>query len=660
MASRFEISVKEIMGETDEGLGKRVIDEMYKDDTENLSTTHSKESGGSPLDFTIFSMADLIQGKPAYGSIQDVLGNFESTLASSMSGFFGQIAESPVVNSLLPDDIHAMLTENSPNPGEDEEEDSGDGGGSTAPGNVSQTASEIISLAKNEVGYAENPPHSNNNKFAPMVGHTPGLAWCSTFISAIFKKAGHPQWQIITAGTESTLDNFMERNAVGSKPKIGALAFFLFRGGRSRGRRVNHVGIVYDWNDQYIKTVDGNAQPLWSNVLTPTGFKQMGDIRPGDAICDPDGEESKVEAVYPQGIKPIYRLTLSDGSTTYASEDHLWRIEDIFPQYKTKIQTTGELKERSTIRPRCRMQPITPPDLGSEEDITIDPYLLGVLIGDGTLSDEKIGFSSVDQEIVESVKRLLPEGMYVTYYGGKGNCDYGLYGSEHGNNPLLRQLRQLGLTGKTAPHKFIPKRYFNISAEQRLQLLRGLMDTDGDADKQNRANFTTSSEQLARDMVQLVRSLGGRTNYNVSSEKTWTSPYQPIKQTGRRAFRVYVTLRGLNPFSLERKSSRIYRDSKMWKGFAVKEIQYVGDYECQCIQVSAESGMYITDDYIPTHNTSGDNERNGGQVAKRSRPRSSVEYYAYPDFVTTGGPPSSRSGSPIGGPPSSRAGPQRG
>lgn len=262
MPQPFEVNIKEIMGETDEGLGKRITDEIYKEGSDNLTTTHSERQGSSPYDFTIFSMADLLQGKPAYGSIEETLGRFETTLSSALSGFVGQIEDSPVLNNLLPDDIHAMLAANSP----DAPEDGGDGssgreGGANGgrAGSAPTEAKEIISLAKNEVGYAESPPGSNKTKFAQIAGVQNGLAWCSTFIKAMFVKAGHPQSTLVTPSTEATLDNFMRINKVGKTPKVGALVFFLFPGSRSRGRRVNHIGIVYDWDDQHVLSIDGNT-----------------------------------------------------------------------------------------------------------------------------------------------------------------------------------------------------------------------------------------------------------------------------------------------------------------------------------------------------------------------------------------------------------------
>lgn len=255
MTSKFEITNEDILSE---GLGSRIIEEMYKDQPENLSTTNSSKEDTRPYNLTIFNMSEIIQGKPAYGSIQESLGRFEDTLGATMSGFFGQVEDSPVLNFLLPDDLHAMLRAQSPGVEGDEEEGEGDGGDSSSRSGSAE-AREIIALAKGEVGYKESPPGSNRTKYAAIAGVADGLAWCSTFLKAMFVEAGHPQANLITPSTESTLDNFMAIDSVGQEPKVGALVFFLFRGNRSAGRRVNHNGIVYDWDDTHIKTVEGNT-----------------------------------------------------------------------------------------------------------------------------------------------------------------------------------------------------------------------------------------------------------------------------------------------------------------------------------------------------------------------------------------------------------------
>lgn len=366
------------------------------------------------------------------------------------------------------------------------------------------------------------------------------------------------------------------------------------------------------------KIVQGNAAPLHSLIATPTGWKRMGDIKVGDEVLTPFGTVTTVTGVYPRGVRPVYRLTLRDGSSAESCNEHLWPIERWKSSVKylggktedgkrayvggndgktrvTEIVTTDELKSRVDKGRQVdlpRIMPVAYP----EADLPIDPYVLGALIGDGHIG--KAGFSWLscnDEEIVEEIRR---RGHTVSEYKVKdGHClTYSVLG-------VSKHLRELGIAGKRSWEKSIPAAYLFGSVQQRTDLLRGLMDTDGTISRKGEMEFTSASRELAEDVQKLVRSLGGRVAINVKTNVKYTSPNQPTPKEARDAYRVQnIRLPEINPFLLSRKAER-WRDRT--RGFnRVVSVEYVRDEEVQCIRVADERHLYLTDDFIPTHNTS--------------------------------------------------------
>ncbi|MFF4409502.1 type IV secretory system conjugative DNA transfer family protein [Streptomyces sp. NPDC001404] len=368
------------------------------------------------------------------------------------------------------------------------------------------------------------------------------------------------------------------------------------------------------------KIVQGNAAPLHSLIATPTGWMRMGDIKVGDEVLTPFGTVTTVTGVYPRGVRPVYRLTLCDGSSAESCNEHLWLIERWKSSVKhlegktedgtrayadgndgktaervTEIVTTDELKSRVDKGHQVdlpRIMPVAYP----EADLPIDPYVLGALIGAGYIG--KAGFSWLscnDGEIVEEIRR---RGHTVSAYKAKnGHCStYSVLG-------VNKHLRELGIAGKRLEEKAIPAAYLFGSMQQRTDMLRGLMDIDGTIGRNGEMEFTSASRELAEDLQKLVRSLGGRVAINVKTNVKYTSPNQPTPKEAGDAYCVQnMRLPGINPFLLSRKAER-WRDHTGGFNRAVS-VEYVRDEEVQCIRVADERHLYLTNDFIPTHNTS--------------------------------------------------------
>lgn len=352
----------------------------------------------------------------------------------------------------------------------------------------------------------------------------------------------------------------------------------------------------------------GKAQPLDSLIKVPGGWATMGDMSVGTEVVTPKGTTTVVTGVYPQGEVDIYRVTFYDGRTAECCGDHLWKVH-IRNEAKTgywKIKTIKEIVQTNSFQNNRVFVPLVEPEDNPDLNLPIDPYLLGVILGDGNISTgASIVITNPDSFIKEKVISRLPEGMCLG--GRRAEIEYNLIGTrEQGSrqrNPLLRTLDSLGLNRTLSHTKFIPAMYLEGSKQQRLDLLNGLMDTDGTADKSGSASFTSTSLDLAKSVQYLVRSLGGIATI-VKKVKTFT--YLGEKKTGLLAYQ--VNIRHKYPeelFSLPRKKERLSNENQYCANFKlrIEKIEHIGKKHAQCISVADEEHLYVTNDFVVTHNT---------------------------------------------------------
>ncbi len=355
----------------------------------------------------------------------------------------------------------------------------------------------------------------------------------------------------------------------------------------------------------------GKAQPVDEPVLTPTGWKPIGELAVGDDVVSADGRPTRIIGVFPQGERPLVEVAFNDGSTTRCDEDHLWTVAtdaDVFQERPWRTTTARELAA-SVREPNGRLRwriPMAEAIQHPTADLPIDPYVMGVLLGDGSF--RKPGgpsFTTIDPEIVTEVKNRLPAGMRVTEYDRRGEvAAYRLVveGMTNWNktNPFLAATKTWGLHGLLAYQKFIPAEYSTGDPVQRLDLLRGLMDTDGFVARDGTIQFNSSSPELAAGVMALVQSLGG-TARRASKVPTYT--HKGKRRFGREHFTVTVRLpNGCVPFALPRKVARC-RDRYYAPLRKIASVTPVGSSEAVCIAVEHPSHLYITRDYLVTHNT---------------------------------------------------------
>lgn len=417
----------------------------------------------------------------------------------------------------------------------------------------------------------------------------------------------------------------------------------------------------------------GKAQPLYSKVLTPNGFIEMCDVQLGTEVFTANGNVAKVSGIFPQGVRDIYEIELQDRTTIRVSDEHL-NVCYWYNEHKKKredfVLTTAELYEKfATYKRKLRMD--VPTVDWEKHDLPIDPYLLGALIGDGSLSGN-FGFSNCEPDVVAKVDGILrrdwnkclklrkgsnkdyfisnvdstsskysfefdsviyntlsdfqkmlmdngyPKFCYLTLLNmAEDNNSVSLkqypelrgrikihvnpnYHTWKSGDPLKNTLSSLGLLVKSS-EKHIPKEYLFADRESRLNLLQGLYDTDGYTERGGATTYTTCSEQLSEDFAFLVRSLGIRdtvvdhlAKYKLNDDWIYTGniahdhnlkiPNElqyctSVKHMGRHRSRQNPPLRN------------------------IVDIRYIGEEECQCIYVDHPDHTYISDGFIPTHNT---------------------------------------------------------
>jgi phosphate starvation-inducible PhoH-like protein len=364
----------------------------------------------------------------------------------------------------------------------------------------------------------------------------------------------------------------------------------------------------------------GRAQPLTAKVLTPDGWRPIGELAVGDLVTGSNGLPTPVLGVYPQGRKPVYRVTTQDGASTLACGEHLWTVrtpDDRSHGRPSRVVQTQDMIGRLRRGHVHRFElPLVEPVEFPARDVPIDPYALGLLLGDGCLTTTATpAFATTDPELAEALEAALPGIELVR----KGEVDYVLRHVRGGRggvitaNPVTAALRELQLAGTRSDTKFVPEAYRFNSAAVRLAVLQGLLDSDGGPVRQPgrtcRVQYTTCSEQLRDDVVFLVRSLGGVAYWRRRPAEGRKPGLARGRAVHHRSDAFVLDIRlpeTIEPFRLERKSEAYALGGGGRPMRFVHSIEPEGETETVCIQVAAEDSLYVTDDLIVTHNTLND------------------------------------------------------
>ena len=366
----------------------------------------------------------------------------------------------------------------------------------------------------------------------------------------------------------------------------------------------------------------GRAQPVDTPVATPGGFRPIGSLEVGDLVIGSGGLPTPVLGVHPQGRKDVFRVTAQDGASTLCCGEHLWTVRTPEDKRDGKQRTVETQEMVGTVRrghARRYELPLVEPVEFVPQDVPIDPYALGLLLGDGCITDKTTPtFCTADPELALALESAL-DGITLTRKGAYDHVlrhDDGHRGGVIVANPVTVALRDLGLAGTGSSTKFVPESYQQNSAWVRLHLLQGLLDSDGgpvtQAGRTARVQYSTTSPQLRDDVVWLVRSLGG-----VAYCRTRPAEDRPPGLANGRsvphvhdAYVLDIRLpEGFHPFRLERKASAYAVSGATRRPRPMRfidSIEPAGEAETVCISVAAEDSLYVTEDFLVTHNTLND------------------------------------------------------
>lgn len=371
----------------------------------------------------------------------------------------------------------------------------------------------------------------------------------------------------------------------------------------------------------------GKGNPVTEVVLTPTGTRLVGDIEVGDFLVGRDGKPTGVLGVFPQGVQQLYRVSFTDKTSVVVDGDHLWAVHSAVMKDRGragKVLSTRALREGPLRDGAGNLRwyiPICDPvQFETAAPLPIDPYLLGVLLGDGSVVTATVRLTSDDPYIVAAAAAVLPDGATlvcapftphnrVKRAAERGCAPEGVRDQNFrvvGGRELVRRLRELGVFGKRAWEKSVPSSYLVASELDRRSLLQGLLDTDGGLPYADRSSssveFTSTSEQLVDDVTWLVQSLGGTARK--SAPRRTSYPYKGEKRLGRPSWRLSVQLpKGVAPFRLPRKADGYRERVKYQPTRGILSIEPEGREHTVCFKVDAADELFLLRNFTTTHNT---------------------------------------------------------
>lgn len=366
----------------------------------------------------------------------------------------------------------------------------------------------------------------------------------------------------------------------------------------------------------------GKAQPIDTLIPTPNGCKKLGDLVVGDYVFNRHGKPIKVIGIFDQGMLDAYKVTFEDGRSTICNDEHLWTYITSKGNFKTRslrelMDTNYKcIDERGRTVHKYRI-PISEATQYSPKEFDIDPYVLGAFLGNGRLSITQLTLSSNDLYVVEEISKLigatgyhrvseknynyvfaLPDDIRDTHTDSCKSCKY------FQTSAFFRKYPQL--CGCLARNKRIPEDYFYGSIEQRWSLIQGLFDTDGSIAHTDRSSVTYSSVSLGllQDIKYILASLGYsstiKAQNRLNNGKLLTCWELYIKSPNNDKWRF---------FRLPRKRQYAERISKnpcrrSYDSVLIYDIEKL-DYktEMRCIYVDDPEHLYLTNDFIVTHNT---------------------------------------------------------
>ena len=354
----------------------------------------------------------------------------------------------------------------------------------------------------------------------------------------------------------------------------------------------------------------GKAGWVDAVIPTPDGPRRFGDIKTGDYVFSAEGTPTKVTGVYPRGMMSAYRVTLSDGRSSICARDHLWgvltashgnsmhySVRSLDEMLRKGIRKHDGRPGRSKGNVRWYIPASPVCNYKHNMELPVDPYVLGVFLGNGALTCKVLTLSSADEECVKRVAERLG----VSY---KKNSEHNYNWSFSRDGHQVRTADVFDARFRVlSGDKYIPDEYLYAGGKQRMELLNGLFDTDGCAtvnDGRLRVSYSTTSRRLAENVRELLLSFGVVSTILSDVREGKNTCYNMHVNCGNYFKRCL--------FTLERKMAVVEghdREPKhRYDRVAVRSVEKLPEkLEMQCIVVEHPLHLYLCEDYIVTHNS---------------------------------------------------------
>ena len=365
-------------------------------------------------------------------------------------------------------------------------------------------------------------------------------------------------------------------------------------------------------NSMVINSLSHNGKALvhGTPVKVPGGWKMIEDIRPGDIVTAVDGTQTRVMNVFPQGLKKAVRVTFEDGRFVDTCEEHLWSVKNstAIKRYATKSSREimyEMMRNRKTFRvPLCHSE------VSEDKTFPLHPYVVGALIGAGSLDNGRVELAA-HKSIVDRVEKILIDSVkmvqypYDSYHSSKGVIE-----NIKGHEEFFEILNKLGFMGKSNPELFIPAEYVNGSTRQRLELLQGILDSLGgvvnrrteDGDYYTSGiKMETRSLRVAHGVRYLILSLGGTCTISKNVRRS-----KIRKNIFITEYRVIMRIKNNKAlFGIRAKKEKVVTAEIDYDhSLQIASVVPLGkSLECTCIEVDHPTHLFVTKDFIVTHNT---------------------------------------------------------
>ena len=346
----------------------------------------------------------------------------------------------------------------------------------------------------------------------------------------------------------------------------------------------------------------GKASTFSTIVDTPQGKRVWGYLEPGDYLFGADGKPTRIIATKRYEDIPFYRVSFDDGTYCDVSSGHLWNVKNrqdrrVGNNWRTlstlDILNAGVLR-KAGYKPNGEQHWAKQWEIPIQREVEfpyryvpIHPYFMGVWLGDGVIGQPR--YSKPNVEIRERLSAL----------GYKYSCNDGVAVRVYDVSDNFKS----GVFLKHSYERYIPDEYKYNSAESRKDLLCGLLDTDGEINSQGSIIYSTTSSKLKDDVLWLVRSLGGKARVQPTNKQGWYYDKDGHKKECRKCFRITMTL-PFNPFSVQHRKERYKPDIEdRYRKRFIASIEPIGNLGGMCVTVENSDGLYLTNDFIVTHNS---------------------------------------------------------